>query len=117
MVYIDESYIHHHYSRLEIFQGGMRQPKDYHAMFTHDFFVDWFTDLLDQLDDLQIYGVIFAMDNAKYHRGKTSGTPSGSMKKADILEACQKYGVVVDSNATKPVVGSIEEVSTQFNIE
>ncbi|KAF0759151.1 hypothetical protein AaE_003744 [Aphanomyces astaci] len=110
IVYIDESYIHHHYSRhndslyhpddkvanppkakhkgrrlcfvagimsdgeensrllgLEIFQGGKCQPKDYHGMFTHAFFVDWFGDLLEELEKLQKYGVIIAMDNAKYH--------------------------------------------------
>ncbi|KAG9399263.1 CAP-Gly domain-containing linker protein 4 [Aphanomyces cochlioides] len=84
IVYLDESFIHHHYSRhndsiyhpnddkslarkpkhkgrrlcfiagivedgpensclvgLEMFEGGRKQPKDYHGMFTHDFFVAW----------------------------------------------------------------------------
>ncbi|KAF0706840.1 hypothetical protein AaE_013921, partial [Aphanomyces astaci] len=147
IVYIDESYIHHHYSRhndslyhpddkvanppkakhkgrrlcfvagimsdgeensrllgLEIFQGGKCQPKDYHGMFTHAFFVDWFGDLLEELEKLQKYGVIIAMDNAKYHQGKPFGTPTGSMKKADMLAACATYGVEVDERSTRPVV-------------
>ncbi|KAH9133240.1 hypothetical protein AeRB84_020648, partial [Aphanomyces euteiches] len=147
IVYIDELYIHHHYSRhnnsiyhpddtasvpkkaknkgrrlyfiaaimsggesdpkllgLEIFEGGNRQPKDYHAMFTSEFFLEWFADLLDEIDKLQKYGVIFAMDNAKYHRTKPPDTPRGSMKKSDLMAACKDYGLDFDGVPTKPVV-------------
>ncbi|CAK5046391.1 unnamed protein product, partial [Aphanomyces euteiches] len=147
IVYIDESYIHHHYSRhnnsiyhpddtasvpkkaknkgrrlyfiaaimsggesdpkllgLEIFEGGNRQPKDYHAMFTSEFFLEWFADLLDEIDKLQKYGVIFAMDNAKYHRTKPPDTPRGSMKKSELMAACKDYGLDFDGVPTKPVV-------------
>ncbi|KAH9091262.1 hypothetical protein LEN26_018811 [Aphanomyces euteiches] len=147
IVYIDESYIHHHYSRhnnsiyhpddtasvpkkakhkgrrlcfiaaimsggesdskllgLEIFEGGNRQPKDYHAMFTSEFFFEWFADLLDEIDKLQKYGVIFAMDNAKYHRTKPPDTPRGSMKKSELMAALQAAISFFDGVPTKPVV-------------
>ncbi|KAH9087757.1 hypothetical protein LEN26_019822 [Aphanomyces euteiches] len=147
IVYIDESYIHHHYTRandsvyhphdvgpfprkprhkgrrlcfiagivedgpdhsclvgLEIFEGGRNQPKDYHAMFTHDYFVAWFESVLDELDALNKANVVFALDNAKYHRGKPAGTPTGAMKKSSMLEACEAYGLPVDPTSSKVVI-------------
>ncbi|CAK4441668.1 unnamed protein product [Aphanomyces euteiches] len=160
IVYIDELYIHHHYSRhnnsiyhpddtasvpkkaknkgrrlyfiaaimsggesdpkllgLEIFEGGNRQPKDYHAMFTSEFFLEWFADLLDEIDKLQKYGVIFAMDNAKYHRTKPPDTPRGSMKKSDLMAACKDYGLDFDGKVGRQYTAttSFEDVRRRLD--
>ncbi|ETV68971.1 hypothetical protein H257_15128, partial [Aphanomyces astaci] len=105
VVYLDESYIHHHYSlhndsiyhpcdafdskprhkgrRLcfiaaikadgrdnsklltyEAFEGGRKQPKDYHAMFNHTFFVVWFWRLLDDVEALGKSNAIIVMMEA-----------------------------------------------------
>ncbi|ETV67729.1 hypothetical protein H257_16091 [Aphanomyces astaci] len=77
----------------QIFTGGTRQPKDYHAMFTHDFFVDWFADLLDEIESMNLHGVIFAMDNAKCHKGLPDGTPKATWKKPQLLDTCRRLGV------------------------
>ncbi|RHY47783.1 hypothetical protein DYB34_001099 [Aphanomyces astaci] len=37
----------------DVFEGGRKQPKDYHAMFNHAYFVAWFQRLLDDVSALQ----------------------------------------------------------------
>ncbi|RHY85699.1 hypothetical protein DYB37_014043 [Aphanomyces astaci] len=124
IVYIDESYIHHHYSRhndslyhpddkettppkakhkgrclcfvagimsdgednsqllgLDIFHGGKFQPKDYHGMFTHACFVDC--------------------------DGQCKIPSRKAMKKADMLAACETYGINVNQRLTRPVVWAV----------
>jgi hypothetical protein len=137
VVYLDESFVHHHYARhedslydpedvettkpkhkgrrycfiagilrdgssvshlvgLDIFVGGKKNGKvieDYHSMFTHDYFVNWFSDLLDEVKDLGYLAVVFVMDNAKYHKGKPSTTPKGTWKKEAMLQACLDLGL------------------------
>ncbi|ETV69555.1 hypothetical protein H257_14791 [Aphanomyces astaci] len=132
VVYLDESFIHHHYSRhadslydptddattkpkhkgrrycfvagilddgsdvshllgLDIFVGGKKNGKkveDYHSMFNHDYFVDWFKKLLDEVEELGWGSAVFVMDNAKYHKGKLVDTPNGNWKKCDMYQAC-----------------------------
>ncbi|RHY59199.1 hypothetical protein DYB38_008667 [Aphanomyces astaci] len=131
LVYLDESFVHHHYSSyadsqyhtddpmtkpkhngrrycciagilddgsdvahllgLDIFVGGKKSGKivkDYHAMSNHDYFVDWFGKLLDEVEELGWSSAVFVMDNAKYHKGKPKSTPKGSWKKADLYQAC-----------------------------
>ncbi|RHY97816.1 hypothetical protein DYB37_012858 [Aphanomyces astaci] len=54
---------------LDIFRGGKstaKQPKDYHAMFNHDYFVKWFAKLLAVLGDMGVANAYIVMDNAKY---------------------------------------------------
>ncbi|RHY29543.1 hypothetical protein DYB32_005061 [Aphanomyces invadans] len=137
VVYLDESFIHHHYARhadslfhpddkttkpkhkgrrycfiagilddgsdaahllgLDIFVGGKkngRTVKDYHAMFNHDYFVDWFNKLIDEVEELGWASAVFVMDNAKYHKGKPKTTPKGSWKKADLYDACVSHGIL-----------------------
>ncbi|RQM30255.1 hypothetical protein B5M09_012612 [Aphanomyces astaci] len=132
VVYLDESFIHHHYSRhadslydptddattkpkhkgrrycfvagilddgsdvshllgLDIFVGGKKNGKkveDYHSMFNHDYFVDWFKKLLDEVEELGWGSAVFVMDNAKYHKGKPVDTPKWNWKKCDMYQAC-----------------------------
>ncbi|RHZ32287.1 hypothetical protein DYB26_009833, partial [Aphanomyces astaci] len=131
VVYLDESFVHHHYSShadslyhpddpmamskhkgrrycfiagilddgsevahllgLDIFKGGKKSGKivkDYHTMFNHDYFVDWFDKLLDEVEELGWSSAVFVMDNAKYHKGKPKSAPKGSWKKADLYQAC-----------------------------
>ncbi|KAF0703885.1 hypothetical protein AaE_015209 [Aphanomyces astaci] len=152
VVYLDESYIHHHYARhqdslfdptdnaplkekhkgrrmcfiagilaseadtagaeskvlgLDIFEGGKKprdEPKDYHGMFNHTYFVDWFAKAMDSVEALGKTGVIFVMDNAKYHKGLPADTPRGTWRKADLLLACQRYGVDVESHDLKKTI-------------
>ncbi|RHY88362.1 hypothetical protein DYB35_009375 [Aphanomyces astaci] len=132
VVYLDESFIHHHYSRhsdslydptddvttkpkhkgrrycfiagilddgsdvshllgLDIFVGGKKNGKvvkDYHSMFNHDYFVQWFGKLLDEVEELGWSSAVFVMDNAKYHKGKPKSTPKGTWRKSDLYQAC-----------------------------
>ncbi|RHY23918.1 hypothetical protein DYB32_009028 [Aphanomyces invadans] len=137
VVYLDESFIHHHYFRhsdslfdptdvattkpknkgrrycfiagilddgsdvshllgLDIFVGGKKNGKtveDYHSMFNHDYFVDWFEKLLDEVEELGWGSAVFVMDNAKYHKGKPKTTPKGTWKKSALYEACVSFGI------------------------
>ncbi|RHY20956.1 hypothetical protein DYB32_009929 [Aphanomyces invadans] len=65
----------------EAFEGGRKEPKDYHAMFNHAYFVGWFQLLLDDVAALQECNAIIVLDNAKYHKGLLDDTPSGSWAK------------------------------------
>ncbi|RLO02949.1 hypothetical protein DYB28_016018 [Aphanomyces astaci] len=70
-----------------------RTVKDYHSMFNHEYFVNWFGKLLDEVEELGWSSAVFVMDNAKYHKGEPSTTPKGSWKKADLYQACLKYDI------------------------
>jgi hypothetical protein len=92
---------------LDIFEGGLKpknDPKDYHSMFNHAYFVKWFEAAMDEVEALGLHGVTFVMDNAKYHKGLPGSTPRGTWRKADLLVACQKYGVNVDSHDLKKTI-------------
>ncbi|RHZ12624.1 hypothetical protein DYB37_010226 [Aphanomyces astaci] len=131
VVYLDESFIHHHYTShadslydptdqatkpkhkgrrycfvaailddgsdtahllgLDIFVGGKKNGKvvnDYHSMFNHDYFVDWFGKLIDEVEELGWSSAVFVMDNAKYHKGKPKTTPKGTWRKEALYQAC-----------------------------
>jgi len=143
VLYMDESFIHHHYTRakdsiydptdttadepkakhkgrrlcfiagvlaatpddahvlgLHIFEGG-KQTQDYHGMFNHEYFVSWFRGVLDQLDGLGLRDVIIVMDNASYHKGLPPDTPKGNWRKAELAQACARYGILIAVGAYK----------------
>ncbi|OQR85731.1 hypothetical protein ACHHYP_20551 [Achlya hypogyna] len=81
-----------HVLGLHIFKGGRNQPKDYHGMFDHAYFVKWFAGLLDQLDALGKVGAIIVLDNASYHIDLPDNTPKGNWAKPRLLEACGQLG-------------------------
>ncbi|OQR89225.1 hypothetical protein ACHHYP_20268 [Achlya hypogyna] len=80
--------------RLGYFRGG-KQVKDYHAMFNHSYFVRWFNSLMDEVEADGHRGVVFVMDNAKYHKGKPDHTPKGTWSKEWLYLACLEYGIEV----------------------
>ncbi|OQR85868.1 hypothetical protein ACHHYP_11247 [Achlya hypogyna] len=146
MVYLDESYIHHHYKlsedslyhpddadeqekekhkgrrfcfiaaivdlgeeaskaiAVDIFQGGKKETKDYHGMFTQEYFDAWFQGLLDELEGMGITKACIVLDNAKYHKGLPEGTPRRSWPKADLQLACLEYSIPVDAFDLKPLL-------------
>ncbi|OQR86055.1 hypothetical protein ACHHYP_11058 [Achlya hypogyna] len=148
IVYMDESYIHHHYTRhhdslydpmddgpmkekhkgrrmcfiagimdggdgvgkllgLEIFEGGKdpkNEPKDYHGMFNHTYFVRWLKRAMDAVEAAGMHGVVFVMDNAKYHKGMPADTPRGKWRKSDLIEACERFGVDVAATDLKTTI-------------
>ncbi|RHY73964.1 hypothetical protein DYB34_012203 [Aphanomyces astaci] len=61
---------------------------DYHSMFNHDYFVDWFGKLIDEVEELGWSSAVFVMDNAKYHKGKPKTTPKGTWRKEALYQAC-----------------------------
>ncbi|RHZ40697.1 hypothetical protein DYB31_016267 [Aphanomyces astaci] len=80
----------------DVLEGGRKQPKDYHAMFNHAYFVAWFQRLLDDVSALQKTNAIIVLDNAKYHKGLPDDTPKGAWTKARMLAACETYGIELD---------------------
>ncbi|ETV77203.1 hypothetical protein H257_09090 [Aphanomyces astaci] len=63
-------------------------------MFNHDYFVDWFGKLLDEVEELGwSSSVVFVMDNEKHHKGKPKDTPKGTWKKDDLYQACVQYNL------------------------
>ncbi|RHY40970.1 hypothetical protein DYB38_010797 [Aphanomyces astaci] len=61
---------------------------DYHSMFNHYYFVDWFGKLIDEVEELGWSSAVFIMDNAKYHKGKPKTTPKGTWRKEALYQAC-----------------------------
>ncbi|KAF0692777.1 Aste57867_16168 [Aphanomyces stellatus] len=81
---------------LDIFVGGKKNGKvvkDYHSMFNHDYFVKWFGNLMDEVEELGWSSAVFVMDNASYHKGKPSNTPKGNWKKEALVQACAEYNI------------------------
>ncbi|RHZ08379.1 hypothetical protein DYB31_006209 [Aphanomyces astaci] len=73
---------------LDIFRGGKSQakePKDYHGMFNHDYFVKWFNSFLDKLDTLGVQGA-----NTKQRQCKRT-----------LQEACVAYGIPLEEKEFK----------------
>ncbi|RHX98166.1 hypothetical protein DYB25_009160 [Aphanomyces astaci] len=92
---------------LDVFQGGAKPrsgPKDYHGMFVHAYFVKWFGKYMDEVEKLGKKGVTFVMDNAKYHKGQPADTLRGTWRKADLLTACQRFNVDVESVDLKKTI-------------
>ncbi|ETV69292.1 hypothetical protein H257_14919 [Aphanomyces astaci] len=85
-----------HLLGLDIFVGGKKSGKivkDYHAMFNHDHFVDWFGRLLDKVEKLWWSSAVFVMDNAKY-QGQTEINTEGVMEEdrpTTIWKALKKH--------------------------
>ncbi|ETV97461.1 hypothetical protein H310_09390 [Aphanomyces invadans] len=70
-----------HLLGLDTLVGGKKNGKtvkDYHSMFNHAYFVDWFEKLLDEVEYLGWASAVFVMDNAKYHKGWPFDTPKGN---------------------------------------
>ncbi|KAG9402776.1 hypothetical protein AC1031_006325 [Aphanomyces cochlioides] len=57
------------------------------------------------------------MDNAKYHRKKPCGTPNGSMKKTDMIDACTSYGLAVYPRSSKAVVWNTIKSYLDLNVK
>lgn len=94
---------------VDIFHGGKRikaQPKDYHAMFNHDYFKKWMETLLNVLDARNVKNAVIVMDNAKYHKVK-SAVPNRRSKKTALEDACKRYGLVYDENSTKKTLWAV----------
>ncbi|RHY18959.1 hypothetical protein DYB32_010304 [Aphanomyces invadans] len=92
---------------LDIFRGGKstaKQPKDYHAMFNHDCFVNWFAKLFAELDGLGVVNACIVMDNAKYHKGRPSGTPTSRLCKKSLQAACTRYGLSFEPSDFKSIL-------------
>ncbi|ETV98931.1 hypothetical protein H310_08418 [Aphanomyces invadans] len=93
VVYLDESYIHHHYARHDdnlydpsddaplkekhkghIFEGSKRvkdDPKVYHGMFDHTYFVKWFKAAMDEVEFHGKMGVRYGVDVESHDLKKT----------------------------------------------
>ncbi|OQR89505.1 hypothetical protein THRCLA_22677 [Thraustotheca clavata] len=70
-----------------------KQTWDYHGMFNHKYFVEWFKCLLDQLAHIGKENVAIVLDYALYHKELPLDTPKGSWCKANLLQACKTYGI------------------------
>ncbi|RHY24793.1 hypothetical protein DYB32_008687 [Aphanomyces invadans] len=82
----------------EAFEGACKQPKAYHAMFNHAYFVGWLQRLLDDVAALQECNAIIVFDNAKCHKVLPDDPPAGSWTKARMMQACATYGIELDVN-------------------
>jgi len=94
---------------LDIFQGGKNgkhETKDYHGMFDHDYYVEWFAGLLTELKAMGVVNAVIVLDNAKYHKGKPKDTPKYKDLKASLQAACIVYGIDHAPTDTKPTLWS-----------
>ncbi|ETV76547.1 hypothetical protein H257_09549 [Aphanomyces astaci] len=92
---------------LDIFTGGTtlaKEPKDYHGMFDHAYYVGWFQRLLDELDEIRVSNALIVMDNAKYHKGRPSNTPQSRHRKEVLIAACTMYGIPVTGTEFKSLL-------------
>ncbi|RHY49106.1 hypothetical protein DYB38_009831 [Aphanomyces astaci] len=81
---------------LDIFTGGKsraKEPKDYHGMFDHAYYVKWFGRLLDEMDASGVTKALIVLDNAKYHKCLPESTPTSGRRKSILLDACRLYGI------------------------
>ncbi|KAF0726166.1 hypothetical protein Ae201684_015500 [Aphanomyces euteiches] len=104
---LDSPTMDSHVMALDIFTGGnskAKEPKDYHAMFNHEYYVTWFGKLLKELEDLGVCNALIVMDNAKYHKGRPSNTPKSRQSKSCLLEACSRYGIEVTGDEYKSML-------------
>ncbi|RHY15598.1 hypothetical protein DYB36_005030 [Aphanomyces astaci] len=81
-----------------------KQPKDYHAMFNHGYFVKWFAKLLAELGDMGVANAYIVMDNAKYHKGRPVGTPTSRLCKTTLQAACTRYGIPFEPTDFKSIL-------------
>eukprot|EP00750_Incisomonas_marina_P018299 INCI2812.2.p1 GENE.INCI2812.2~~INCI2812.2.p1 ORF type:complete len:657 (-),score=137.56 INCI2812.2:262-2070(-) len=86
---------------LDIFEGGEKQTKDYHGMFSHTYFVKWLQTLCDCLKDRGIENAVIVMDNAKCHKALPADTPRSGNKKSALVGACHRYGLPVAAEETR----------------
>ncbi|KAG9405655.1 hypothetical protein AC1031_003563 [Aphanomyces cochlioides] len=96
---------------LNIFTGGERkttgkckETKDYHGMFDQVYYKSWFKRLLDELDTHGVQNALIVLDNAKYHKGLPSSTPTSGKRKSVLLEACALYGIATSGDEYKMIV-------------
>ncbi|ETV95941.1 hypothetical protein H310_10600 [Aphanomyces invadans] len=85
---------------LHIFTGG-KEPKVYHGMFDHAYYVKWFERLLDELDADGITNAWIVLDNAKYHKSLPTSTPTSRRRKGVLVEACAAYEIEVTEDEYK----------------
>ncbi|RLO10149.1 hypothetical protein DYB28_000676 [Aphanomyces astaci] len=81
---------------LDIFTGGKsrgKEPKDYHGMFDHAYYVKWFGRLLDEMHASGVTKALIVLDNAKYHKGLRESTPTSGRRKSILLDAYHLCGI------------------------
>lgn len=81
---------------LVIFEGEKKQTKDFRDMFYHRAFMNWMEALFGALSMRGIENTVIVMENSKLHRELPSGTPTKSMTKAQMQQACEAYGISFD---------------------
>ncbi len=81
-----------------------KQTKDYHGMFTHDYFIKWMEKLFRALSDRNINNTIIVMDNAKYHNKLPSEIPRKNNKKDQMMEYLDDKKVKYDSRESKQMI-------------
>ncbi|KAH9085144.1 hypothetical protein LEN26_020628 [Aphanomyces euteiches] len=81
--------------------GKCKETKDYHGMFDQVYYKSWFKRLLDELDTHGVQNVLITLDNAKYHKGLPSSTPTSGKRKSTLLDACSLYGIATSGDEYK----------------
>jgi len=78
-------------------------------MFDSKYYLPWFDKLLDSLDHRGIQNAVIVMDNASYHKTYPQGTPKRTSKKAELITACQKYGIAHENQTCEVLWGKLSE--------
>ena len=86
-----------------------RDTKDYHAMFNHDYFVQWMTRLLEALKDRNVRNCIITMDNAKYHRVFPPDVPVSNSRKQVYFDFARKHGCDVPDDISCVTLALLKE--------
>lgn len=80
---------------LHVFES--KKQGDYHKEMNAEVFENWFSIILDKLDD----NCVIVMDNASYHSRKTERIPTEKNKKQEIIDWLKEKNITYDEDSLK----------------
>ncbi|CAK1578213.1 unnamed protein product [Parnassius mnemosyne] len=81
-----------------VFRAVKSQNEYYPSEMNAEGFRDWFTKLLQSLEEPSV----IIMDNAPYHSQQINRTPTSANKKSEIQECLRQHGIEISDSELKP---------------
>lgn len=85
----------------DCFYNPASMPKILPTMYKHDYFVKWMANLLKCIEARGVTNALIVMDRSPHHLKRPASTPTKTQSKAELQEACTKYGLTFDALDTK----------------